>query len=509
MSSFCRLVIGQFINGTLLRAPVGGGGSSGGHGVQKAVNHVLPKGESGTGTSSLPRPTTSHNGNPSHNTQDDNSSSLENWRLPEKPFHRQSHQSGRHRGNRNEGSWFRTGPGITAAGAVIGLTLNFFHDKIRILAVRSEHGRYQKKRGHLQMCKQLCVYSQSLGIRETFKPTHQYALPSSSRVVSTGPPTQERDENRSLFATLTEAGHESEARSRQPPSLKDLEELLDYDPLIPSENVFDEEESRTKPEAEGEEKECVVGDDYESQVGVDDEEASSAFIDLSKIVGEDRNSLAAVENEMLAIADTHQGVRLVMAGQREQGIDLLLRAARMGSSEAMYNLGVIYQQDGKERRAARFYQAASEMGYAAAFFNLGIFHQQGKAGLEPSTSAAVEMYKKAAELGLEEAVVALEETATGIHDERQKEDQRNERVGRANQMSADDLFRLARAYHYGLTGITVDKHYAAELYRLASKKGHRKSKRAYTKLLQEFLDKIQKEDDDDISNGRDISIAKN
>ena len=63
--------------------------------------------------------------------------SLENWRLPEKPFHRQSHQSGRHRGNRNEGSWFRTGPGITAAGAVIGLTLNFFHDKIRILAVRS------------------------------------------------------------------------------------------------------------------------------------------------------------------------------------------------------------------------------------------------------------------------------------------------------------------------------------------------------------------------------------
>ena len=64
--------------------------------------------------------------------------SLENWRLPEKPFHRQSHQSGRHRGNRNEGSWFRTGPGITAAGAVIGLTLNFFHDKIRILAVRSD-----------------------------------------------------------------------------------------------------------------------------------------------------------------------------------------------------------------------------------------------------------------------------------------------------------------------------------------------------------------------------------
>ena len=124
------------------------------------------------------------------------------------------------------------------------------------------------------MCKQLCVYSQSLGIRETFKPTHQYALPS-SRVVSTGPPTQERDENRSLFATLTETGHESEASSRQPPSLKDLEELLDYDPLIPSENVFDEEESRTKPEAEGEEKECVVGEDYESQVGVDDEEASS------------------------------------------------------------------------------------------------------------------------------------------------------------------------------------------------------------------------------------------
>ena len=125
------------------------------------------------------------------------------------------------------------------------------------------------------MCKQLCVYSQSLGIRETFKPTHQYALPSSR--VGTGP-TQERDVNvssRSLFATLTEAGHESEARSRQPPSLKDLEELLDYDPLIPSENVFDEEESRTKPETEGEEKECKVGNDYESQVGADDGEASS------------------------------------------------------------------------------------------------------------------------------------------------------------------------------------------------------------------------------------------
>ena len=146
------------------------------------------------------------------------------------------------------------------------------------------------------------------------------------------------------------------------------------------------------------------------------------------------------------------------------------------------------------------------MDYAAAFFNLAVFHERGKAGLQPSSVAAIALYKKAARLGLPEAVAALRDASvTGVQQKEEKKT--SEKKSNKKQVSADQLFQLARAYHYGLSGMPVDRHHAAHLYRLASEQGHKKSKRAYTDLLQEFLKEAEDKEEENICSGKEIMIS--
>ena len=145
------------------------------------------------------------------------------------------------------------------------------------------------------------------------------------------------------------------------------------------------------------------------------------------------------------------------------------------------------------------------MDYAAAYFNLAVFHEQGKAGLQPSSVAAIALYKKAAGLGLPEAVAALRDASVTVPEADKKQE---EEEPAANQrLSPDQLYQLARAYHYGLSGMPVDKHHAAHLYRLASDQGHKKSMRAYTALLQEFLQEVEQKEDGGGSSGQEIMIS--
>ena len=144
------------------------------------------------------------------------------------------------------------------------------------------------------------------------------------------------------------------------------------------------------------------------------------------------------------------------------------------------------------------------MDYAAAYFNLAVFHEQGKAGLQPSSAATIALYKKAARLGLPEAVAALRDASVTVPEEGKKKPSKEKGKRR---LSPDQLYQLARAYHYGLSGMPVDKHHAAHLYRLASDQGHKKSMRAYTALLQEFLQEVEQKEDGGGSSGQEIMIS--
>jgi len=193
-------------------------------------------------------------------------------------------------------------------------------------------------------------------------------------------------------------------------------------------------------------------------------------------------AMVEAEQAMVSIGETHLAVQLVLNGNKEQGMALLLKAARKGHAEATYNLGVICEQNGEEKQALRFYQAAAHANYAAAFFNLAVFHEQGKAGLKPSVEKAIEFYEKAAALGLDEAADELESRGLGTAKTSHKDERK-----RSKRKKGQQLYGLARAYHYGWSGVAKDKHRAAELYRVAAEAGHEKARKAYKKLLQEFL----------------------
>lgn len=370
-----------------------------------------------------------------------------------------SHHHARPAKDRNGGSsgdWYRRGLQISAA---LGLAFNFMHHQLRIRAVSRQH------RGQHQQGLPACLYVSGLGLQ--------------GQIVQEPP---------SCDLQAPSAAHAAaKASTNQPPSLEDLERL-EYDPLKLDAYLLEDEEMKTEEEG------CAGKED-------DDD-----VIDWDELVGKRRASdtMAAIESEIASLADTHQGLRLVVSGNLELGKDLLLKAAKAGNSEAMYNLGVIYEQDGKDRLAMRFYQAASELDYAAAFFNLAVFHEQGKAGLQPSSAAAIALYKKAARLGLPEAVAALRDASVTVPAAEQDK-KKPASKDKGKRLSPDQLYQLARAYHYGLSGMGVDKHHAAHLYRLASEQGHKRSKRAYTALLQEFLHEA--EQDKDLCNGKEIMIS--
>jgi TPR repeat protein len=80
----------------------------------------------------------------------------------------------------------------------------------------------------------------------------------------------------------------------------------------------------------------------------------------------------------------------------EMGDDEAARVYRLradqGDAEALYNLGVFYEQGRgglpkDEREAARRYKLAADQGHAKAQNKLGIFYAQGRGGLPKRASS--------------------------------------------------------------------------------------------------------------------------
>ncbi|XP_059174849.1 uncharacterized protein LOC131954993 [Physella acuta] len=138
--------------------------------------------------------------------------------------------------------------------------------------------------------------------------------------------------------------------------------------------------------------------------------------------------------------------RAVWAWKREEGINLLDKAARLGLPEALLYLGVHHIQEKQdpvkavpyfkaaadqndteaqyflamcyeqgwgvevnECKAAHLYSVAASAGHEAALYNLAVFNEYGLGGLPEDSVAAVNLYEKSAQLGYEQAKHRLEE----------------------------------------------------------------------------------------------------
>lgn len=78
---------------------------------------------------------------------------------------------------------------------------------------------------------------------------------------------------------------------------------------------------------------------------------------------------------------------------------------------AAFNLGICYEQGFGVKKNARVamecFHLASTLGHAQAMYNLGVYYARGLGGLRRSRSMAKKCFMAAADLGLEDAIVAL------------------------------------------------------------------------------------------------------
>ncbi len=89
--------------------------------------------------------------------------------------------------------------------------------------------------------------------------------------------------------------------------------------------------------------------------------------------------------------------------QVEMAQSLLLEAANLGDTNAMYNLGVIAENKFNYKEAIRWYLAAAKKGYPKAQCRLGILSWEGK-GVQKNISYAIKCFTQAARNGCKESI---------------------------------------------------------------------------------------------------------
>ena len=166
----------------------------------------------------------------------------------------------------------------------------------------------------------------------------------------------------------------------------------------------------------------------------------------------------------LAVASVVAGEGLTKnAVEAERLIELRLRAADQGNTDAQYSLGVMYAngKGGVEdvAEAARLFRLAADQGHAEAQFSLGVMHEIGKR-VEDSETAKV----TAARANL----TGMYEMGKGIPTDL-AEAVRLYRLA-ADQGHAWANFILGNMYHNGM-GVANDAVEAARLYRVAADQG--------------------------------------
>ena len=176
-----------------------------------------------------------------------------------------------------------------------------------------------------------------------------------------------------------------------------------------------------------------------------------------------------------------RGLDLITEGNFDAGFEMVTFAARHGDPESLYNLGVIYERGhGRKKnlaKAVKYYKAAAKQNHPASFYNLAVIYQQGS---EPDPAKAERLMKKAAELGLPEAIKIFDENKSLSKEASPQcnwclengwfevEEPNVSRHSAEDRISARDLLTLARAYQFGKSGMPKDKFFALELFRMAA-----------------------------------------
>ena len=156
----------------------------------------------------------------------------------------------------------------------------------------------------------------------------------------------------------------------------------------------------------------------------------------------------------------------------KEALEWYKRAAGHGHSEAMNELGLMYEncwgvlQDDVE--AVKWYQIAGEHANANALFNLGRMYENGRGLLDRSYTKAVSCYSKASELGNAEAQNQLGWLYhIGIGVSRNYEEAVKWMTASANQGLVLAINNLGWIYRHGI-GVPQDKKEAIRWFRKAA-----------------------------------------
>ena len=212
--------------------------------------------------------------------------------------------------------------------------------------------------------------------------------------------------------------------------------------------------------------------------------------------------------EMIDLAlNASEALELLDMGYHQKGMDILKSIAKCNHAESNFNLGVIFERGlyGNQvsiRKAIYFYNKAAKLDYPASFYNLGLIYERSTATME--RQQANQLFERAAELGLVEAKQKLGHSLSHKEDVESNHQCRIcKDIGWVDaeydkipipSSCPETCYTLARAYHFGTSGMPQDKKYALELYREAAIKGHKKSKRAFKELKTTLaIDPLKKE----------------
>ncbi|CAL1538221.1 unnamed protein product [Lymnaea stagnalis] len=129
----------------------------------------------------------------------------------------------------------------------------------------------------------------------------------------------------------------------------------------------------------------------------------------------------------LAEAQTYLGIHHFQENQDPaKAVPYFKAAADQNDTEAQYFLAICYEQGWgvqvNECRAAQLYSLAANAGHETALYNLAVFTEHGLGGLPENLNGAIDLYKKAAEMGSEQAKIRLDEiTLSNARAHEQKE----------------------------------------------------------------------------------------
>lgn len=103
--------------------------------------------------------------------------------------------------------------------------------------------------------------------------------------------------------------------------------------------------------------------------------------------------------------DEIRGIKLLfLNGAEKEAIEHLNRLAEKDTVEALMLLGEVYMGYGEPILAFPYYERAAALGNSDAMFNIGVFYQKGELGEDPDPFGAAFWYKKAIDNG---SIVAM------------------------------------------------------------------------------------------------------